>query len=166
MVWMKGYTFGLLVALVAAVHIPPCLAFFASTPSRVIHMSALAAAADGDAAEGSKMPLAQRTIVVVGLNGALQRTIVFKPPKGLHVGNVNRASSVGQGIGGKGQNVCVALRKLAEGGGCGGGGGGEVDVTLAHFAGGKSGVSGTADRVALGCGLSIVDKHDEHAVAP
>lgn len=80
---------------------------------------------------------AKRAIVVVGLNGALQRTIVFKPPKGLHVGHVNRASSVGQGIGGKGQNVCVALRKLAEGGA--GDGGGEVDVTLAHFAGGKSG---------------------------
>ena len=46
--------------------------------------------------------------MVVGLNGALQRTIVFAPPKGLKVGDVNRASSVGAGIGGKGQNVCVA----------------------------------------------------------
>ncbi|CAM9614644.1 unnamed protein product, partial [Laminaria digitata] len=57
----------------------------------------------------------ERTVVVVGLNGALQRTIVFAPPKGLKVGDVNRASSVGAGIGGKGQNVCVALRTLAEG---------------------------------------------------
>lgn len=90
----------------------------------------------------------RRAIVVVGLNGALQRTIVFKPPKGLHVGHVNRASSVGAGIGGKGQNVCVALRKLAEGGKGDADadadadaqeGGGAVDVTLAHFAGGKSG---------------------------
>lgn len=85
----------------------------------------------------------RRAIVVVGLNGALQRTIVFKPPKGLHVGHVNRASSVGAGIGGKGQNVCVALRKLEEGGGDAEGAaqeeGGAVDVTLAHFAGGKSG---------------------------
>lgn len=147
--WMKSYTFGLLVALVAAVDVPPCLAFFASAPSRLLRMSSLAAAAPDDGggtAEGSKVPLSQRTIVVVGLNGALQRTIVFKPPKGLHVGHVNRASSVGQGIGGKGQNVCVALRKLAEGGGCGGDGGGEVDVTLAHFAGGKSGVSRCADK--------------------
>lgn len=76
--------------------------------------------------------------MVVGLNGALQRTIVFAPPKGLKVGDVNRASSVGAGIGGKGQNVCVALRTLAEEGGEDGG----VDVTLAHFAGGKSGESG------------------------
>lgn len=83
----------------------------------------------------------KRSIVVVGLNGALQRTIVFKPPKGLHVGHVNRASSVGAGIGGKGQNVCVALRTLSDGAGGQGvaGGAGEVDVTLAHFAGGKSG---------------------------
>ena len=75
-----------------------------------------------------------RRVVVVGLNGALQRTIVFAPPKGLKVGDVNRASSVGAGIGGKGQNVCVALRTLAESGEQGG-----LDVTLAHFAGGKSG---------------------------
>lgn len=141
-VWMKNSTIALLVALVAAVYIPPCLAFFASPPARV-RMSSLAAAP-------TKVPVSPRSIVVVGLNGALQRTIVFKPPKGLHIGHVNRASSVGQGIGGKGQNVCVALRKLAEGGGCGGGAGDgagcEVDVTLAHFAGGKSGVSGRASR--------------------
>lgn len=80
----------------------------------------------------------ERTVVVVGLNGALQRTIVFAPPKGLKVGDVNRASSVGAGIGGKGQNVCVALRTLAEEGVEDGG----VDVTLAHFAGGKSGECG------------------------
>ena len=76
----------------------------------------------------------------MGLNGALQRTIVFAPPKGLKVGDVNRASSVGAGIGGKGQNVCVALRTLAEKGLEDGG----VDVTLAHFAGGKSGECGLA----------------------
>lgn len=144
--WMKNHALGLLVALVAAVDVPSCLAFFVSAPPQLLRMSSLAAAPDGgDTAEGSKAPLSQRTIVVVGLNGALQRTIVFKPPKGLHVGHVNRASSVGQGIGGKGQNVCVALRKLSDGGGCGGDGG-EVDVTLAHFAGGKSGVSRCANR--------------------
>lgn len=77
----------------------------------------------------------KKSIVVVGLNGALQRTIVFSPPKGLRIGGVNRAASVGAGIGGKGQNVCVALQRLTEGGG------GDVGVTLAHFAGGKSGAN-------------------------
>lgn len=73
------------------------------------------------------------SIVVIGLNGALQRMVEFAPPKGLKIGGVNRAASVGTGIGGKGQNVCVALRLLAERSN------GDVDVTLAHFAGGKSG---------------------------
>lgn len=76
---------------------------------------------------------ANKSIVVVGLNGALQRTVVFAPPKGLKIGGVNRAASIGTGIGGKGQNVCVALRLLAERSD------GDLDVTLAHFAGGKSG---------------------------
>lgn len=42
--------------------------------------------------------------------------------------------------------MAVALSVLSEGGGCGDGAEGEVDVTLAHFAGGKSGVSGRAYR--------------------
>lgn len=140
-----NHTLGLWVALVAAV---PCLAFFPipvripaalprPRPTRPLQMSSLTAPPAPPGAEEA----AKRAIVVVGLNGALQRTIVFKPPKGLHVGHVNRASSVGQGIGGKGQNVCVALRKLAECGDGAIGEGGDVDVTLAHFAGGKSGES-------------------------
>lgn len=81
----------------------------------------------------------RREIIVVGLNGALQRTIVFQPPKGLKVGNVNRASSVGAGIGGKGQNVCVALAMLAEGDKGEAIDNAGLQVTLAHFAGGRSG---------------------------
>lgn len=123
----RNSSFSLLVALVAAAVLPRCPAF-------VVHMSS------GTAASPRTSEDARRSIVVVGLNGAQQRTIIFKPPKGLRVGDVNRASSVGSGIGGKGQNVCVALRTLATGGGVSDDGAqGEVDVTLAHFAGGKSG---------------------------
>ncbi|CAM9575899.1 unnamed protein product [Pylaiella littoralis] len=165
----------------------PCLAFFSpsssssssrgsrssstgSTPfsARLVkQMSSLttavaAAAAAGpspgiDTSTSSEETTKRRAIVVVGLNGALQRTIVFKPPKGLHVGHVNRASSVGAGIGGKGQNVCVALRKLVEGGGDAEVAAqreeGAVDVTLAHFAGGKSGESVCEKLFAMGVKL-------------
>ncbi|CAM9745786.1 unnamed protein product, partial [Ectocarpus fasciculatus] len=133
----------LLVALVAAAVLPRCPAF-------VVHMSSGTAASPARTSEDNR-----RSIAVVGLNGAQQRTIIFKPPKGLRVGDVNRASSVGSGIGGKGQNVCVALRTLAEGGGVGGDGaqGGEVDVTLAHFAGGKSGESVCENLSAMGVKL-------------
>lgn len=138
--WMVHHRLTLLVILVAAgiINPAPCLAFFSSRATSLSRRSAATGSSSNlRMSEGGN----KRSIVVVGLNGALQRTIVFKPPKGLHVGHVNRASSVGSGIGGKGQNVCVALRTLAEGGGGEGvaGGAGEVDVTLAHFAGGKSG---------------------------
>lgn len=106
------------------------------SPPRSTTTSRMASEKASTAGSQASIDNGTRTIVVVGLNGALQRTIVFEPPKGLKVGDVNRASSVGAGIGGKGQNVCVALTKLAEGTA---GGDAGVDVTLAHFAGGKSG---------------------------
>lgn len=130
----RNSSFYLLVALVAAAVLPLRPAFF-------VHMSSGTAVAGHRTSEDYR-----RSLVVVGLNGAQQRTIIFKPPKGLRVGDVNRASSVGSGIGGKGQNVCVALRTLAEGGGVADDGAQrEVDVTLAHFAGGKSGGASGVD---------------------
>ena len=92
--------------------------------------------------EGSGEGGDRREIVVVGLNGALQRTVVFQPPKGLRVGGVNRASYVGAGIGGKGQNVCVALTMMSEGDRNEENEAG-VHITLAHFSGGKSGEKGS-----------------------
>ncbi|CAM9538986.1 unnamed protein product [Choristocarpus tenellus] len=77
----------------------------------------------------------QRSVVVVGLNSALQRRLVFSPPKGLEVGRVNRASKVGEGVGGKGQNVCVALRQIFRQDDT------EMTVTLAQFSGGRSGTA-------------------------
>ncbi|KNC76838.1 hypothetical protein SARC_10687 [Sphaeroforma arctica JP610] len=50
-------------------------------------------------------------IMIVGLNGALQRTITLNS---LAQGAVNRGQSVKQGIGGKGQNVYVAAKKCQE----------------------------------------------------
>ncbi|CAN0207312.1 unnamed protein product [Scytosiphon promiscuus] len=142
-----------LVALVTAgvIDPAPCLAFFLSRPASLSRRSPTGSSPNLRMSEGA----GKRSIVVVGLNGALQRTVVFKPPKGLHVGHVNRASSVGAGIGGKGQNVCVALRTLAKGAGGKGvaGGAGEVDVTLAHFAGGKSGESVCENLSAMGVNL-------------
>lgn len=146
-----------LVALASAAFAPSCFSFVASpslphalqrTTTRLVNDGIRDHRAHYAASQGQRLDMSgtinnrddknstrrRRAIVVVGLNGALQRTIVFKPPKGLRVGDVNRASSVGAGIGGKGQNVCVALRTLAEGEDRE-----DVDVTLAHFAGGKSG---------------------------
>lgn len=146
-----------LAALASAAFAPSCFSFVAPpslphalqrTTTRLVNNGIRNHRAHDAASQGQRLDMSgtissgddnsstsrRRAIVVVGLNGALQRTIVFKPPKGLRVGDVNRASSVGAGIGGKGQNVCVALRTLAEGEGEE-----EVDVTLAHFAGGKSG---------------------------
>ncbi|CAM9387524.1 unnamed protein product [Ectocarpus sp. 6 AP-2014] len=138
----RNSSFYLLVALAAAAVLP-------LRPAFVVHMSSGTAAGGHRTSEDSR-----RSLVVVGLNGAQQRTIIFKPPKGLRVGDVNRASSVGSGIGGKGQNVCVALRTLAEGGGVADDGAQrEVDVTLAHFAGGKSGESVCENLSAMGVKL-------------
>ncbi|CAM9912307.1 unnamed protein product [Ascophyllum nodosum] len=108
--------------------------------------------------EGSGEGGDRREIVVVGLNGALQRTVVFQPPKGLRVGGVNRASYVGAGIGGKGQNVCVALTMMSEGDRNEENEAG-VHITLAHFSGGKSGES-VCERLA-GLGVSLVTAETE-----
>lgn len=45
--------------------------------------------------------------LIIGLNPALQRTLTVS---NLQLGNVNRASNVKVGIGGKGQNACVAAK--------------------------------------------------------
>ena len=51
------------------------------------------------------LQMKSNNVLIVGLNPALQRRVSFES---LQKGNVNRASSVGVGIGGKGQNVVVA----------------------------------------------------------
>ncbi|CAM9394722.1 unnamed protein product [Discosporangium mesarthrocarpum] len=89
-----------------------------------------------------------RGIFVVGLNTALQRGVLFSPPKGLEVGRVNRAAKVGEGVGGKGQNVCAALRRLAERGGE------DISVTLAQFCGGRTGAA--VSEVLKGLGVRLV----------
>jgi fructose-1-phosphate kinase PfkB-like protein len=63
----------------------------------------------------SIMPSQQLTspIVVVGLNGALQKRFVLSPGDNLVPGNVHRAVVVQEGVGGKGQDVSIALNCLS-----------------------------------------------------
>mmetsp|Transcript_609 Transcript_609/g.1046 ORF Transcript_609/g.1046 Transcript_609/m.1046 type:complete len:388 (+) Transcript_609:19-1182(+) len=53
------------------------------------------------------------TKIIVGLNGALQKRFIL-PDNGILVpGNVHRAASVQTGVGGKGQDVAIAMNCLA-----------------------------------------------------
>jgi fructose-1-phosphate kinase PfkB-like protein len=52
-------------------------------------------------------------IIVVGLNGALQKRFVLPPNEKLVPGNVLRAEQVQTGVGGKGQDVSIALNCLS-----------------------------------------------------
>lgn len=50
-----------------------------------------------------------QSMVVVGLNAALQKRFILPPGKNLEPGNVHRAYATETGVGGKGQDVGVAL---------------------------------------------------------
>jgi len=50
--------------------------------------------------------------IVVGLNGALQKRFILPNKQGLVPGNVHRATHVDFGVGGKGQDVAIALQCL------------------------------------------------------
>ena len=53
------------------------------------------------------------TSIIVGLNGALQKRFIL-PDEGMLVsGNVHRAEQVQTGVGGKGQDVAIALNCLS-----------------------------------------------------
>ncbi|CAM9240665.1 unnamed protein product, partial [Choristocarpus tenellus] len=73
----------------------------------------------------------ESSVIVVGLNGAIQRQIRFPPTAGFSIGTVNRASSSTSGIGGKGQNVCVALSGIQQKKGL---------THLVQFSGGQTGI--------------------------
>ena len=62
--------------------------------------------------------------IVVGLNGALQKRFVLPNEQSLVPGNVHRATRVDFGVGGKGQDVAIALHCLSEEGATG-----DQDVT-------------------------------------
>jgi len=69
-------------------------------------------------------------VVVVGLNGALQKRFVLPEGSNLIPGNVHRAASIQEGVGGKGQDVAVALSCC---------GVAPNEVCLAQFVGGGPG---------------------------
>jgi fructose-1-phosphate kinase PfkB-like protein len=52
------------------------------------------------------------TVIIVGLNGALQKRFILPDHSMLVAGNVHRASAVQTGVGGKGQDVAIALHCL------------------------------------------------------
>lgn len=52
--------------------------------------------------------------IVVGLNGALQKRFMLPNEQSLVPGNVHRATRVDFGVGGKGQDVAIALHCLSE----------------------------------------------------
>jgi fructose-1-phosphate kinase PfkB-like protein len=51
-------------------------------------------------------------LVVIGLNGALQKRFVLSPGEVLIPGNVHRAATIQNGVGGKGQDAAIALHCL------------------------------------------------------
>lgn len=61
------------------------------------------------------MALSQ-SIVIVGLNAALQKRFILPPGTNLDAGNVHRAYRLDTGVGGKGQDVGVSLSCLISGG--------------------------------------------------
>jgi fructose-1-phosphate kinase PfkB-like protein len=61
-----------------------------------------------------KQPPPVSPIIVVGLNGALQKRFVLSPGDSLVPGNVLRAVQVQEGVGGKGQDVSIALDCLSK----------------------------------------------------
>ncbi|KAG7356289.1 1-phosphofructokinase [Nitzschia inconspicua] len=58
-------------------------------------------------------PTEQPPMVVVGLNGALQKRFILPQGDNLIPGNVHRAAKVQDGVGGKGQDVATALSCLS-----------------------------------------------------
>lgn len=60
----------------------------------------------------SKAATTNDHVVVVGLNGALQKRFILPHRQSLVPGNVHRAATVDFGVGGKGQDVAIALHCL------------------------------------------------------
>ena len=58
------------------------------------------------------MKIMSRATMIVGLNGALQKRFILAPNDALVPGDVHRADRVQIGLGGKGQDVAVALNCL------------------------------------------------------
>ena len=56
--------------------------------------------------------LSPSTTVVIGLNAALQKRFILPPSTNLEPGNVHRSQRVEVGVGGKGQDVAVAMSCL------------------------------------------------------
>jgi len=58
------------------------------------------------------LALVPSTTVIIGLNAALQKRFILPPSTNLEPGNVHRSARVEVGVGGKGQDVAVALSCL------------------------------------------------------
>eukprot|EP00579_Thalassiosira_antarctica_P001245 CAMPEP_0201869278 /NCGR_PEP_ID=MMETSP0902-20130614/2852_1 /ASSEMBLY_ACC=CAM_ASM_000551 /TAXON_ID=420261 /ORGANISM="Thalassiosira antarctica, Strain CCMP982" /LENGTH=437 /DNA_ID=CAMNT_0048394757 /DNA_START=24 /DNA_END=1337 /DNA_ORIENTATION=- len=60
----------------------------------------------------TKVDALSQSVVVIGLNAALQKRFILPPNKNLEPGNVHRAHQCETGVGGKGQDVGVAMSCL------------------------------------------------------
>ena len=58
------------------------------------------------------LALVPSTTVIIGLNAALQKRFILPPESRLEPGNVHRSQRVEIGVGGKGQDVAVAMSCL------------------------------------------------------
>ncbi|EJK45087.1 hypothetical protein THAOC_36316, partial [Thalassiosira oceanica] len=86
-------------------------------------------------------PAFSESVVILGLNAALQKRFVLPPSTDLVPGNVHRSVDVETGVGGKGQDVGVAMSILMDDGSSAEERRRENDrrVLLAQFLGGSSG---------------------------
>lgn len=75
------------------------------------HVINMASASMDSASSSNRYPMNDNNIVV-GLNGALQKRFILPNNQGLVPGNVHRATHVDFGVGGKGQDVAIALHCL------------------------------------------------------
>ena len=85
---------------------PTCLPFIS------IIATALVAAITMSTNDSTTVHAFSQSIVVIGLNAALQKRFILPPKSNLEPGNVHRSQAVETGVGGKGQDVGVALSCL------------------------------------------------------
>jgi hypothetical protein len=125
-----------------------CNAFFSAVPScsrtSILRnsqiRSSLSAAAAADASAAS--------VLVVGLDGVLQRSLAFSPPRGLMLGSTNTACTSSETASGSGAEVAVALRSTADSR--------RSNVCLVQLVGGKTGEALSAALAASGVQLVSV----------
>jgi hypothetical protein len=131
-----------------------CNAFLNTVPScsstsvfRNSHFrSSLSCAAAASAAH--LVDASATNILIVGLDGVLQRSLAFSPPKGLMLGSTNTACTSSETPSGSGAELAVALSSNADSS--------RISVCLVQLAGGKTGEAMSEAQAASGVQLVSV----------